>query len=323
VKLPSAVAAALTLASCGYVGEPMYPLLNIPTPVKDLAAVQRGAVIVYQFTQPALTTEGKAAKVGELEIRAAAAQGAFDLGNWYSRSVPIQAKPDASGHVRSEIPAGPWIGKDLILGVKVFGANHRDAGWSNFATVTVIDPLPKPANVEAQAVAEGVRVTWQGPAGQYRVLRRAESGKDFALVATVDAPEWLDAAAEYGKQYTYLIQAVKKAGVSEAESDLSDPREITPIDKFPPAVPTGLNAIIAADHIELVWDRNTEPDFALYRLYRGVAGGALEKLADIPDTPSYSDTKVESGKQYRYALSAVDRLNNESNQSAAVEISAP
>jgi hypothetical protein len=32
---------------------------------------------------------------------------------------------------------------------------------------------------------------------------------------------------------------------------------------------------------------------------------------------------VESGKQYRYAISAVDRLGNESKQSGAVEISAP
>jgi fibronectin type 3 domain-containing protein len=168
-----------------------------------------------------------------------------------------------------------------------------------------------------------VRVTWQGPSGQYRVFRRAESEKEFALVATVDATQWLDAATEYGKQYTYLVQGVKKAGVSEAETDLSDPYQVKPIDTFPPAVPSGLNAIIATSHIELVWDRNTESDLALYRLYRGVAGGSLERLADIPDAPSYSDMKVESGKQYRYAVSAVDRLGNESKQSSVVEILAP
>ena len=323
MKLPYAAAAAVILSSCGYVGEPMYPLLNIPARVEDLAAVQRGAAIVYQFTQPVLTTEGKGAKIGEFEIRVAASQGSFDLNDWYSRSQRIEAKPDASGHVRSEIPAGPWIGKDLILGVKAFGVNHRDVGWSNFATVTVIEPLPKPSGLEAKAVSEGVRVTWHAPAGQYRVLRRAEAEKEFALVATVDATEWLDPATEYGKQYTYLVQGVKKAGVSEAESDLSDPRQITPVDTFPPAVPTGVNAIVAASHIELVWDRNTEADLALYRLYRAISGGPLEKLADIPDTPSYSDMQVESGKQYRYAVSAVDRLGNESKQSDAVEISAP
>jgi fibronectin type 3 domain-containing protein len=60
-----------------------------------------------------------------------------------------------------------------------------------------------------------------------------------------------------------------------------------------------------------------------YRLYRAVADGALEKIADIPDAPSYSDHKVESGKRYRYAVSSVDRLGNESKPSEAVEIAAP
>ena len=47
----------------------MNPLLNIPVPVKDFAAVQRGAVIIYQFTLPELTTEGKQAKITRMELR--------------------------------------------------------------------------------------------------------------------------------------------------------------------------------------------------------------------------------------------------------------
>ena len=243
--------------------------------------------------------------------------------NGIRASTLVEAKPDANGHVLGELPAAAWVGKDLVLAVKVFGPNGRDAGWSNLATVTVIPPLPKPADVKAEAVAEGVRVSWQGPAGQYRVFRRGETGKDYALMGTADATQWLDTTTEYGKQYSYIVQAVKKAGASEAESDLSDPGEVTPVDTFPPAVPTGLNAIAAASNIELVWDRNTEADLAGYRLYRAPAAGAFEKIADIPEAPSYSDSKVESGKQYRYAISAVDRSGNESKPSEPVEISAP
>ena len=64
------VVAVLMLSGCGYIGEPMYPLVNIPKRVTDLAAVERGAAIIYQFTLPSLTTEGKRAKIGRVEIRA-------------------------------------------------------------------------------------------------------------------------------------------------------------------------------------------------------------------------------------------------------------
>jgi fibronectin type 3 domain-containing protein len=165
-------------------------------------------------------------------------------------------------------------------------------------------------------------VSWQGPAGQYKIFRRV--GDEALLpVATAEMNQWLDPATEYGKRYRYSVQAVRKAGVSDAESEPSDTAEVTPVDTFPPAVPNGLNAIAATQNIELVWDRNAEPDMAGYRLYRAVGDGKLEKLADIQEAPSYSDRAVESGKTYRYAVSAVDRLGNESKQSSPAEVIAP
>ena len=319
MRLLCVAAAAVLLSGCGYIGEPQYPLLNIPVPVKDLAAVQRGAAIVYQFTMPELTTEGTLVRNSEVEIRA----GEWSGSSFNEGSIRVEATPDAKGHVRAEIPATQWIGKDLTLAVKVSGPSGRDGGWSNRATLTVIPPLPKPASVQAVAVAEGVRVSWQGPAGQYRILRRGEADKEYALLGTVDAAQWVDTKTEYGKQYAYIVQAVQKAGAAVAESDLSDPGQVTPVDTFAPATPSGLNAIAAASNIELVWERNTEPDLAGYRIYRSLAGGAFEKVADIPEAPSYSDNKLESSKLYRYAISAVDRSGNESKQSEPVEISAP
>jgi hypothetical protein len=303
------VAALFAFSGCGYIGEPMYPLLNIPSRVTDLAAVQRGAAIIFQFTLPVLTTEGKLARIGQVEVRVGDSR--------------IDVAFDKQKHILSETPAAPWVGKDLVLAVKVSGVNKRDAGWSNLAIVNVVAPLAAPTGVEATAVAEGVRVSWQGPAGRYRVFRRVEQDQAVSLMATVEANQWLDTTTEYGKQYHYIIQAVQKTGSGEVESDLSAEKTVTPIDEFPPAVPKGLNAIAAAENIELVWERNTEPDLAGYRLYRAVGDGKLEKIADIQDAPSYSDKKLESGKRYRYAVSAVDRLANESGQSEPVEITAP
>jgi fibronectin type 3 domain-containing protein len=175
----------------------------------------------------------------------------------------------------------------------------------------------------AAPVAEGVRVSWQNSARQHRVLRRVGREQPYSLLTTVEANQWLDTTTEYGKQYFYMIQAVQKTGSLEAESELSEAKEVTPVDRFPPSTPAGLNAIAGTGNIELVWDRNTEADLAGYRLYRASGDGNPEKIADIQDTPSYSDRKVESGKRYRYVVSAVDRSGNESQQSGPVEIGAP
>ncbi len=222
-----------------------------------------------------------------------------------------------------DIAAAPFVGKEVVIGIKVYGVNRKTAGWSNFVTLTVMQPLSIPADVQVTAVTEGVRVTWKGPPGHYNVFRRGEQDKEFALMATVETNEWVDNATEYNHKYDYTIQMIAKTGTVDVQSDLSKIESVTPIDKFPPAVPKGLNVIIATEGVELVWERSTEKDLAGYRLYRALGDGTLEKIADISDAPSYSDRKLESGKRYRYAVSAVDRLNNESAQSAPVEITAP
>jgi len=325
VKLPYAAAAAFLIVSgCGYIGEPMYPLLNIPKPVTDLSAIERGTAIIYQFTLPALTTEGKQARIGRVEIRIGEApEGQFNREAWLAKAILLQAKAGEGGHVKSEIPAAPWVGKELILGVKVSGANGREGEWSNLVPMTVVAPLGAPFAVTTTPAPEGLLVSWQSSAQLHRVYRRSSEDPQNLLLTTVEANQWLDATTEYGKKYFYVIQAVQKTGNRDAESELSETREATPADTFPPAVPAGLNAIAGTQNIELVWDRNTEPDLAGYRLYRAIGDGNLEKIADIADSPSYSDRKVESGKRHRYAVSAVDRLGNESKKSAPVEIVAP
>ena len=92
-------------------------------------------------------------------------------------------------------------------------------------------------------------------------------------------------------------------------------------DRFPPAAPSGLRASPAANSVELTWDSNKEPDLAGYRVYRAVAGGEFEKIADVSQIPSYSDRALEHGKQYRYVVTAIDKSSLESKQSAVAEAS--
>jgi cellulose 1,4-beta-cellobiosidase len=90
------------------------------------------------------------------------------------------------------------------------------------------------------------------------------------------------------------------------------------VDTFAPEVPAGVTAVPGTRSIELVWDRNTEKDFAGYRIYRDG-----KKVADGVTAPSFSDRDVQAKTRYQYQVSAADNAGNESARSAAVEATIP
>lgn len=316
---PLAIALALALwSSCGYIGEPLPPLLNIPSRVTDLSAIERGSKILVQFSTPPLTTEGSVLKsIDHIELHAGIRPAAgFNPDTWAAAAKSFNiANP--SGRVRYELPAAEWAGKDVVFGVKVFGSNGRVSDWSNFIALQVVPPLERPANLSAEAVPTGVKLTWKARGPAFRISREGNP------IGMSDRPEWIDTTTEYGKRYRYSVQAYMKSGDAEVQSEESEQVEITPEDRFPPAVPAGLTAVASIQSIELAWERNTEPDLAGYRVYRAAPDGNFERMIDALSTPSYSDRKIESGKRYRYAVSSVDKLGNESQMSLPVEIVAP
>ncbi len=324
----AALAFAL-LASCGYVGEPLPPALNIPEKTGDLAVIEHGDRIVFEFTLPERTTESLPLKgIGEVDLRAGSMGGrAFDVNAWASEARRIPAAGQPGGRVRVEAPARDWIGQEVIFGVRVSNPRGRMSDWSNLAVLTIIPPLARPAELQAAPVREGVRIAWRddqaAPGLAFRLLRKAPGQEQAEQAARVEAREWVDTSTEYGKTYEYSVQAVAKAGDKEAESEIGGPVRITPKDTFPPAVPSGLAAIAGIGTIELAWDRNTEPDFRAYRVYRSLESGKFERIADLIEAPSYSDKAVESGRKYRYQVSAVDQAGNESERSPPAEIVAP
>jgi hypothetical protein len=318
----AALLATFLLGACGYIGDPLPPLANVPKRVDDLAAIQRGASVIVQFTVPAVTTENHPIPGPvKVDLRAGAADQ-FDENQWAASSRQIPPVTLTDHTARYEIPATEWTGKEIIFGVRIVAGNGKQSGWSNFVVVPVMLSLAKPTAVTATATAAGVRLTWQAPGAEFRVFRKTD-GPAFALAATVQKPEFLDPQAEFGKPVTYTVQTIARHDAKIAESELSDPVTLTPVDKFPPATPAGLRASTAPNSIELTWDRNSEGDLAAYRIFRAVANGPFEKLADVSAVPTYSDRTVEPGKTYRYAITAVDRAGNESPRSPALEVVLP
>jgi hypothetical protein len=318
-------ASLLLLCGCGYIGEPLPPLMNIPGRGENLAAVQRGSDIIAHVTLPVYTTEGVILKQSvRLDLRLAPKpSGPFNAIAWAAGAKAVGGGTIANGIAEYRIPAAEWIGKQVTIAVKVIGANGRDAGWSVPAEITVVAPPEQPRDLSAEAVPQGVRLTWRGAGSSFLVLRRGPDEKEYRALGRSPTPEYTDATAEFGKPYSYLVQSMVKVGEGEAQSDLSAEAAITPLDTFAPAAPAGLTAVPSTASIELVWERNTEPNVVGYRVYRALGSAAFEMLADAQVLPAYSDHKIESGKTYRYAVSAVRSNEKESKLSEPVEVAAP
>jgi hypothetical protein len=299
--------------------------MNIPGRGENVSAVERGPNIVAHVTLPTLTTEGVVLKqTVRLDLRIGLKPpGTYQTDVWAATAKSVGGAVTAKGIAEYRIPAAEWIGKQVLIAVKIIGANGRDAGWSVPVELTVVTPLEEPSGLSAEAVPQGVRLTWHAAGSAFLVLRRGPDEQDYHELGRSPQPEYIDATAEFGKRYSYLVQSAVKVGTGEAQSDLSNETAIVPLDTFPPAAPAGLAAVPSTASIELVWERNAEPNIVGYRVYRALANGAFERLTDTQELPAYSDHKIEAGKTYRYAVSAVKSNKVESKLSDPVEVAAP
>ena len=289
---------AALLAGCGYVGDPLPPALNIPEAVEDLRVLQRGDKLVIDFTAPALTTD----EIGLKSIMTAEARVGEDV-------VPLDPpKPGAAAHF--EVPASQFMDREVPVIVVLGGPKGQRSRASNAVTLRVEAPLEVPVGIKAEPHPEGVRVSWtaQARASKYRVTRLPEAS------AEVEKPELIDRAVEMGKDYSYTVTALRPG----AESLPSTPVSVTPRDLFPPTVPANVTAVVGVGTIELAWDRSPEADLKNYRVYRND-----QLLAGTIEGPAFSDRMIQAGQQYRYAVTAVDIVGNESARSAIVEVTAP
>jgi len=311
---------AVALAGCGYVGDTLPPALSRPELVRDLAAVERGSNIVIQFTLPKITTEGITLKGGadrDIELRAGAPPVPFNMDTWVRTSARV-AVPQDMPLARVEVPAAPYYGKTVDIAVNVHGPGGRTVGWSQFVILPVVPALPTPEGLEASDAPDAIHLEWRAAAPEFRIFRKLVADPNWMQIGTSTKPSYTDGTITYGKTYQYIVQSIRKTDNTYAESELSDVKTFQPVDKFPPAVPAGVSTVPGTRSIELVWDRNTEKDFAAYRVYRDG-----KKIADSLTAPSFSDRDVQRGVKYEYRVSAVDTAGNESAKSPLAEATIP
>ena len=320
--------AALCLAAatgCGYIGPPLPPALNIPERVTATAASQHADQLVVGFIITGKTTDGLVLRrLRAIDLRMGPPAASMAKWEQSARAIPVEPA-SIDGH-ELKVPIAGWENQDVVVAVRAVGPTGRAGAWSEPLTVHVVPVPPVPA-VSASAGPDGITLSWpreSAPTGTtWRVFRQKKGEEQAAAVADATEPRWVDPITEENAEFTYRVQALLPAGKTVAEGEKSRAVSVTYKDVFPPAVPSALTAIAGVGSIELTWEPNHEPDLRGYQVYRAEASGALARLGAVTGEVIYSDKTVGHANRYRYAVSAIDKLGNESKLSATVEVTAP
>jgi len=355
-----AVGGLVGWTGCASIGPPLPPSLQLPKAPSDLRAARKGDKITLTWTIPARTTDRQSVRyLGKTEIcrslAAALAQCDVAVGA-LAPPADFASKKNASG-TKLTASYTDTLPLDLRLrntfgsatyAVEVLNRDGRGAGLSNQVHVPVAETLPAPTDFSARVTAQGVVLTWTGALlslpspnpvhSSYRVYRRAEGSQQEILVGERGAGvernlSLTDQSFEWEKTYYYradTLTVIAQTGEPEIRIDGDDTPEVRIFadDVFPPAVPSGLQAVFSGPgqqpFIDLIWAPVTDADLDGYNVYRHQEGAAAVKLNSEPvKMPAFRDMQVVAGKTYFYSVSAVDLRRNESARSEEASESVP
>lgn len=325
-----AAASGILLDGCGYVGDPLPPALYIPLPVADLSGVQQEETLVVRFTLPVRTTEDLPMQGSpEVDLRAAIwANAEWNEAEWEQKATRLVTLPPDNGVVSSRTSAEPWAGQRILLRVRVAGKSGRFSSWSEPVAIRILARPVSIRHFEVASAPGGVRLSWvipaNRPAGMLTEIFREQAGaKEFQRLVAVPGEHWDDPDALLGETYLYQIQDSLTQDDYNYVGPILGPLSITPVDTFAPAPPMAIDAVAGATAVELSWDRNQEPDFQEYRVYRSIGNGPFVQVGEPTASPVFSDTSAPFEEPLRYRVTAVDDKGNESTPSREVEITRP
>lgn len=348
--------APIVFCACASIGPPQPPSLELPKPPLDLRAARKGDRVILTWTIPTATTDRKTIRVlGATEI----CRGAPDLkecGTPVGKTttpVPQHATQSKKQKVEGSYtdPLPPALLSDspdasVSYAVEVMNRDGRGAGLSNQVRVPALRSLPAPQDFRAQVTSQGIVLSWTNRLPPqtsnlrylYRVYRREESAAQATrageLQGGIEARITLtDSNFEWEKTYEYHAHAVtiiaepNKPEV-QVEGDDTPDVKVFADDVFPPAIPSGLQAVFSGPgqqpFIDLVWAPVADVDLAGYNVYRHEEGMPPIMLnTELVKTPAYRDANVVSGKRYIYSVSAVDLRGNESAKSEETSEAVP
>ncbi|PYV76649.1 MAG: hypothetical protein DMG97_03720 [Acidobacteria bacterium] len=347
--------AAALLSSCGSPGVPLPPSLEVAKPVTDLRVARKGDKVYLTWTAPTVTTDRHNIQhPGATEVCRSVSSTMPECGTPIAKVPPVKVSESRSTNKTQAtfiddhpamLPSANPV-SNFIYAISVLNSYGRTAGLSNKVQVPAAPTLTPPSDFHAELTADGVMLTWRpfpsppeipGLRFVYRIYRRQPATNKDAIAGEVPVVEetpvsLLDHSFEWEKTYAYratvVTQIVAADGEQRVEGDDTPPVTVVAHDVFPPATPTGLQAVFSGpgqkSFIDLVWTPNSESDLAGYNIYRHEQGTELTKLnSELVKAPAFRDAQVLSGHQYSYLITAADVRGNESPHSEEASETVP
>ncbi len=357
-----AACAPLILAACATIAPPQPPSLDLPKPPTDLRASRKGDHVNLTWTIPTVTTDRQTIRslgptricrgLPELTDKSQPVCGTpvgqtttplkLSAGKTHDQKQTASYTDPLPASLQSEAPS------TATYAIEVQNTDGRAAALSNQARVSLIRTLPPPQDFEARVTSQGIVLTWASdvPATAappsihyvYRVYRTLEGTQERSLAGETPAGSdhhfsLTDSSFEWQKTYEYRAETVTVISQDnkppvQVEGDDTPAVRVFADDVFPPAIPTGVQAVFSGPgqqpFIDLVWAPVPDVDLAGYNIYRHEEGASPAKLnPELVKTPAYRDTNIVSGKHYLYSVSAVDVRGNESAHSEEAGESVP
>jgi hypothetical protein len=354
------LAALVWLTGCASIGAPLPPTLELPRPPADLHAARKGAKVTLTWTIPPRTEDRQRVRyLGKTNICRSLDAILTACGKPVGEAAPPADFASKNKTAGQKLTASytDTLPLDLRLrtalssatyAVEVLNRDGRAAGLSNQVHVPLAETLLAPTDFSARLTAQGVVLAWSGPLLSlpspnslrrgYRVHRRIEGGQQEILVGEREAGmetnlSLTDQSFEWEKTYYYHVTTftvIAQPGKPEVTIEGDDTPEVKVFadDVFPPAVPSGLQAVFSGPgqqpFIDLIWAPVTDADLDGYNVYRHEEGGAPVKVNSEPvKIPAFRDVQVVSGTKYFYSVSALDLRGNESVRSEEASESVP
>lgn len=299
------------IAGCGAPAAPLPPTLNLPQPVRDLAASRAGDTVHLTFSVPQKTTD-KLPVRGPMTAKLCRSVDAEPCQPAGTLAIPAQQK---SAAMDDNLPSVLTQGPPRLLTYKLSMLNHGEKSYGDSGPAyAVAGEAPAPVSgFSAMPRRKGIVLSWHGsdvspgatdwiqfdririsgPSPQPGIpdnsnhnplpgRKTAEEPAEqvFRVPETSDAhsPFALDVTAHTGNSYRYIAQRLQQVTVSghtmEIASQPSPPATAVYRDVFAPPVPVGLvsAADTTAKAIDLNWTPDVDPGLAGYIVYRRAAG---------------------------------------------------
>jgi hypothetical protein len=347
--------ALASLLGCGVPGAPLPPSADIPRFVGDLKAVRKGDAVALTWTTPNETSDGELIrKPGKMLVQRAL-RSAPNSALVFQTISELPLQPTLKEGRGEQATATDTLtnllhsagGDFAVYTVLAEGHNGKSFGLPNRVSVPLVPNLPPPQKVQAKPVPSGVLIRWElsGSAPTtantqaqyvYKIMRRLQGAKEPVVVAQVKAGDpainFTDTGIEWEKSYQYWIVPVTLwqdgSRKGEIEGDDSPVADVLVHDSFPPANPSGVEAVYSAaapnSFIDITWTANTEADLAGYNVYRHTGNEQPVKInSDLVKTPRFADPRVQPGMKYFYSVTAVDLRGNESGKSEETSETVP